>query len=137
MREACADVDDIEDLLEDVYVTRLSFKTVYIQQELADLSIVLLYVGFAALVGGGFVILSLDRPVELTANRALLTAVVAGAATVALAPFAVLLWYVLRIATVARRTAADFGPFTLQREIPADQLEWQIFKTLTEKGKFS
>ena len=122
--EAVADaVDDIEALLEDVHVTRLYFKTVYIQQELASLSIVLLYVGFAALLGGGFVILSYDRLVDLAANPALLTAVVAGAVTLAVAPFAVLLSYVLRIATVARRTAADFGPFMLQRDIPADKLD--------------
>ncbi|NHN46309.1 hypothetical protein G9464_01670 [Halostella sp. JP-L12] len=122
--DAVADaVDGIESLLEDVHVARLYFKTVYIQQELANLSIVLLYVGFAALVGGGFVILSYDRLVDLVANRALLTGVVAGAVTLAVAPFAVLLAYVLRIATVARRTAADFGPFMLQQGIPEDQLD--------------
>jgi hypothetical protein len=61
--------------------------------------------------------------VEATANVALLTALVASVVTLAVAPFAVLLAYVLRIATVARRTAADFGPFMLQREIPEDRLD--------------
>ena len=54
---------------------------------------------------------------------ALSTALVAGVVTLAVAPFAVLLAYVLRIATVARRTAADFGPLMLQREIPEDRLD--------------
>lgn len=51
-------VDGIEALLGDIHVAQLYFKTVYVQQELADLSVALLYVGFAALLGGGFTILS-------------------------------------------------------------------------------
>jgi predicted Rossmann fold nucleotide-binding protein DprA/Smf involved in DNA uptake len=46
----------------------------------------------------------------------------AAAVTVAVAPFLLLLAYVLRIATVTKRTLS-IGPFIL-RETDADEVEW-------------
>jgi hypothetical protein len=47
-----------------------------------------------------------------------------GAHTLALAPFALLTAYVLRVATVARRTLSA-GPFVLRGEDPQDLLDRQ------------
>ncbi|KYH25193.1 hypothetical protein HAPAU_27770 [Halalkalicoccus paucihalophilus] len=130
IRERFADeisgpIDDrlgrLEALLRDIHVARQYFKTVYMQQELADLSKVLLYVGFPALVGGAFVILAYGNLLELELHPYVYTFVVSSTITALFSPFAVLFVYVLRIATVGRRTAADFGPFVLQQRIPDDE----------------
>ncbi|WP_336343031.1 hypothetical protein [Halalkalicoccus ordinarius] len=114
-------LDRLEELLQDVHVARQYFKTVHMQQELADLSKVLLYVGFPTLLGGGFVILGYGNLLELELHPYVYVAVVSTTITALFSPFAVLIVYVLRIATVARRTAADFGPFVLQRGLPDDE----------------
>jgi hypothetical protein len=110
--------DDLESLLEDVHVTSLYFKTVHVQQELADLSKMLLFAGTVALVWGGFVVVSYENILGAGPGRAVPILAICAALAAAFAPFAVLLSHVLRIATVARRTTADFGPFLLQRNIP-------------------
>jgi hypothetical protein len=115
--------DDLRAVFEDVHVARLYFKTVYLQQELATLSKLLLYVGFAALLGDGFVILTYESLAAQLDSTALLL-VASTAVALVVAPFSVLLAYVLRIATVARRTAADFGPFLLQRSVPGEDGEF-------------
>lgn len=114
-------LDRLEELLQDVHVARQYFKTVHMQQELADLSKVLLYVGFPTLLGGGFVILAYGNLLALEFHPYVYAVVVSATITALFSPFAVLIVYVLRIATVARRTAADFGPFVLQRGLPDDE----------------
>lgn len=111
-------LEDLESLLKNIHVTGLYFKTVFIQQELADLSKFLLYIGTVSLLYGGFMIVSYENVLAADPGRAVLTLAVCLALTLAFAPFAVLVAHVLRIATVARRTAADFGPFLLQRQVP-------------------
>lgn len=111
--------EDLRAVFEDIHVARQYFKTVYLQQELATLSKLLLYVGFAALLGDGFVILTYESLAAELGPTALLL-VAATAVALVVAPFAVLLAFVLRIATVARRTAADFGPFLLQQSVPGE-----------------
>ena len=91
------------------------------QQELADLSKVLLYVGFPALVGGAFIVLAYGNLLEMGLHPYVYVVVVSTTVTALFSPFAVLFVYVLRIATVGRRTAADFGPFVLQQRIPGDE----------------
>lgn len=113
--------DDLEALLEDIHVTSLYFKTVHVQQELADLSKMLLFTGTAALLWGGFVVISYENILGAGLGRAVPVLVVCSALAAAFAPFGVLLSHVLRIATVARRTTADFGPFLLQRDIPDEE----------------
>ncbi|WP_331234905.1 hypothetical protein [Natronorarus salvus] len=115
--------DRVEDLLRDIHIARQYFKTVYMQQELADLSKILLYVGFPTLLGGAFVVLAYDNLLALGLHPWVYAAVVALTITALFSPFAVLLFYVLRIATIARRTAADFGPFVLQKELPSEDRE--------------
>lgn len=111
-------LDNLDALLEDIHITGLYFKSVNVQQELADLSKLLIYVGTAALIYGGFIVTSYENVLAVSPGRTALTVVVCAALTAAFAPFGVLLSHVMRIATVARRTSADFGPFLLQRQIP-------------------
>lgn len=116
-------IERLEDLLGDIHVARQYFKTVYMQQELADLSKILLYVGFPTLLGGAFVIVSYGNLLALELHPWVYVLVVSATITALFSPFAVLLTYVLRIATIARRTAADFGPFILQQQLPQEELE--------------
>jgi hypothetical protein len=81
----------------------------------------LLYVGFPTLLGGGFVVLAYGNLLALELHPYVYVLVVGATVTALFSPFAVLIVYVLRIATVARRTAADFGPFVLQRGLPDDE----------------
>lgn len=119
--DATEGLDNLEALLEDVHITGLYFKSVNVQQELADLSKLLLYVGTGALLYGGFIVTSYENVLAATPGRVVLILVICAALTAAFAPFAVLLSHVMRIATVARRTSADFGPFLLQRQIPDEE----------------
>ncbi|WP_293033654.1 hypothetical protein [Natronococcus sp.] len=125
--ELSAAADDqlerLEELLGDIHVARQYFKTVYMQQELADLSKILLYVGFPTLLAGAFVVLSYGNLLALELHSYVYVVVVAATITALFSPFAVLLAYVLRIATIARRTAADFGPFVLQQQLPREDVE--------------
>ncbi|WP_049928129.1 hypothetical protein [Halopiger goleimassiliensis] len=116
-------LDRLEELLGDIHVARQYFKTVHMQQELADLSKILLYVGFPTLLGGSFVIVGYGNLLALEFHPWVYVAVVSVTITALFSPFAVLLAYVLRIATIARRTAADFGPFVLQQQLPREDLE--------------
>lgn len=114
---------EIEDLLEDIHITRQYFKIVQVQQELADLSRWLLYVGFPALVGGGFFVLIYNRLFTMGLGEGVLVLLISLTVAMAFAPFTVLLAYILRVATIARRTAADFGPFHLQKD--TQYVDWE------------
>ena len=114
-------LDDLEALLEDIPITGLYFKSVHVQQQLADLSKLLLYVGTGALLYGGFIVTSYENILAVEPGRTVLIFVVCGALAAAFAPFAVLVAHVMRIATVARRTSADFGPFLLRQQIPDEE----------------
>lgn len=93
----------------------------YAQQELADLSALLSITGFLALLVGSVIAVSYENVLAFNPGRPALVVVVVSAAITALfAPFVVFLVYLFRIALVARRTAADFGPFLLQRGIPGE-----------------
>ena len=104
-----AALEELIDLLEALAVARQTFKTLYVQHELAVLSRLLLYVGFPTLVGGGLLVIVYPTLVESVPLRALVVVAATGVTLVFL-PFIVLLSYSLRIATIAAR-AADFGPF--------------------------
>ncbi|OVE84420.1 hypothetical protein [Natronolimnobius baerhuensis] len=121
--DADRQLERLEDLLHDIHVARQYFKTVYMQQELADLSKILLYVGFPTLLGGAFIVVSYGNLLALELHPSVYAVVVATTITALFSPFAVLLAYVLRIATIARRTAADFGPFVLQQELPEEETD--------------
>ena len=102
-------LDDLIELLEALAVARQTFKTLYVQHELAVLSRLLLYVGFPTLVGGGLLVVGYPQLAEVL-PLSVLVVVAAASVTLVFLPFIVLLSYALRIATIAARTA-DFGPF--------------------------
>lgn len=85
-------------------IARHYVKTIYVQVELAQLSRRLLYVGLLALVTSVLAIVTVSSVVAAPAALFWL------AVTVSFAPFAYLLASILRVATVAQRTAA-FVPF--------------------------
>ena len=103
----------LEPMLEDVHVARQYFKTVYVQLELADLSSHLLYAGSAAFAAGVSLLFGYENLLAAEVGRTGAIAAASIGIGVLFGPFAVLFAHALRIATVARRTAADFGPFFL------------------------
>ncbi|MFC6768730.1 hypothetical protein [Natrinema soli] len=103
-------LEELIELLGFLAIARQTFKTLYVQHELAVLSRMLLYVGFPTLVGGGLLMLSYSRVAEAISSPWLLLPIAAGGVVLVFLPFMVLLSYTLRIATIAARTA-DFGPF--------------------------
>jgi hypothetical protein len=115
-------VDDVIEALELFGPAREHIKTLYFQWELIDLSRTVLYASVPALAVTVATILYAADPATfagVTLGVADLVWVVSAATTVALVPFVVLLSYVLRIATVAKRTLA-IGPFVL-RETRGDR----------------
>ncbi|WP_224448872.1 hypothetical protein [Haloprofundus salilacus] len=120
--EALADVIDV---LKFFGPAREHFKTLYFQWELVNLSRVLLYAALPALVVTVSMMLYVD-PTQFP-GRTLgvdnLVWIVSAATTVTLAPFLLLLSYILRIATVAKRTLA-IGPFILRETDRTDDISW-------------
>lgn len=113
--EAASGLETVVELLKSVGVARQYFKTIYVQQELAQLSRLLMYLGVPALVVAAVTVLLYARPGGPVLSGFALRAFVAAALTVSFAPLVVLLSYVLRIATIARLTAT-VGPFTPAEE---------------------
>ena len=105
---------------------REHFKTLYFEWELIDLSRAMLYSAVPALVvilGG---ILYADNPGSIPGTTFGVENVVwvaSAASTVALLPFVLLLSFVLRIATVAKRTLS-IGPFILRESARTEHIAW-------------
>lgn len=107
-------IDDLVNRLQDIDVARQYFETIYLQEELAVLSRALIYVGFptvVVLISGLFVF---TAPNGASVSRSALALLVPAIITIGLAPLAVLLAFVLRIATVSQRTAVML-PFTTSK----------------------
>ena len=104
---------------------REHFKTLYFQWELVDLSRRILLTAVPALVVSAEMIVFLDVAAfeEVVLGADALVAVVAVATTVAVVPFLLLLAYVVRIATVTKRTLA-IGPFVLREAEDLVGVEW-------------
>ncbi|MEF8852244.1 MAG: hypothetical protein V5A44_02750 [Haloarculaceae archaeon] len=101
-------------------------KTLYFRWELVDLSRVILYAAVPALlVSIGMLLFGNDPSVVsgATLDIANLVWIVAGAVAVAVLPFALLVAYVLRIASVAKRTLA-VGPFVLRDADRSADIDW-------------
>nr|WP_276239354.1 hypothetical protein [Halobaculum sp. DT55] len=106
----------LTDVLELFGPAREHFKTLYFQWELVDLSRSVLWSAVPALAVATGSVLYLSALVPGAPATGVYLAgplVVSTAAVVALLPFAILLSYVLRIATVTKRTLS-IGPFTLR-----------------------
>ncbi|WP_148414469.1 hypothetical protein [Haloferax sp. KTX1] len=118
---------DLVDSLERFGPAREHIKTLYFRWELVDLSRAMFYTAIPALVASLCAVLFLDNPGSVpgvSLGVANLLWVVALITVVSLTPFAVLGSYVLRIATVAKRTLS-IGPFVLRSETREDDLDWE------------
>lgn len=105
---------------------REHFKTLYFQWELADLSRTLLYVAIPAVVVTSGMVLYVDNPGSITgATFGIdnLIWVTSAASVVALSPFVLLLTYILRIVTIAKRTLS-IGPFILRETDRSKSIDW-------------
>ena len=120
----------LEDLVESLTFfgpAREHVKTLYFRWELVDLSRVMLYAAVPALlVSVGMVLYGNDPTVVRGATLGVdnLVWLTSGAVAVAVLPFALLLAYVLRIATIAKRTLA-IGPFVLRDTDRSADIDWE------------
>ena len=127
------EVEDVDEALDDVIEAlelfgpaREHFKTLYFQWELINLSRAVLYAAIPALVVATGMILYVDNPASVpgtTLGVDNLVWLASAASTVALLPFALLLSYILRIATVTKRTLA-IGPFVLRETGRTADVDW-------------
>lgn len=107
--------------LKQIDIARQYFKSVYIQAELARLSRVLLFAGIPAVGGTIYMLLIYSGVTGPGVEIELLPIWVLLAVTLGFTPLAVLFAVVLRVATVAERTAA-ITPFTVPRQESASEL---------------
>ena len=119
--------DDLTATLELFGPAREHFKTLYFQWELVDLSRAILYAAIPALAASVSMIVFFEPEATYhagaTAGVSHAVLLVAAASTVAVFPFAVLLAYVVRIATVTKRTLS-IGPFILRETDRSVDLDW-------------
>jgi len=120
-------LDDLVDTLTFFGPAREHVKTLYFRWELVDLSRAMLYAAVPALLVSVTMILYVTDPAMISGvtlgvdNLVWLTS---AAVAVAVLPFALLLAYVLRIATVAKRTLA-IGPFVLRDTDRSADIDWE------------
>lgn len=104
-----AEFQALEELLESIAIVRQFYKTIAVQQDLATLSRLLVYSGLTALSATLFVAL-VYRTNAVTLPVRTLPVVVSVGIGIVLTPLALFVAYVLRAATIARRTVS-VGPF--------------------------
>ena len=108
-------LDELEDLFLALDATRDYLKTLWIQQELAELSRMMLYTGLPAVIVAALGIFVASEIPGLTIARPTIAVLLSATIAVSLLPLSVLLAYVVRVALIAQRTAA-FGPFIPEAE---------------------
>jgi hypothetical protein len=118
-------LDELIDALELFGPAREHFKTLYFQWALIDLSRLMLYTSIPALLTSIAGVLYLEPALFPDTVLGLRTfgVLVSAAIAVSLLPFALLLSYILRIATVAKRTLS-IGPFILRETDRSRELDW-------------
>jgi hypothetical protein len=119
--DASEAIDDTIEALKFFGPAREHFKTLYFQWELINVSRALLYISVPALTVVGVMLMYVDANAlpGTTLGVDNLVWVTSAGFVVGIAPFVVFIVYVLRIATVAKRTLA-MGPFIL-RETERDE----------------
>ncbi|WP_267643833.1 hypothetical protein [Haloarchaeobius amylolyticus] len=105
-------------LIELLDVTRQYYKVLYLQQELAALSRYVAYTGMAAFLSSTLVIMFYASGYPPVAHEVPLLLIVSATLAVAFSPFSVLFGYVIRVATLVKRTSAP-GAFTPPGERPS------------------
>jgi len=116
---AAAELEAIDELLESIAVTRQFFKTLSLQQDFARLSRAVAYTGLLALAVSVALAL-IYRPDSVTVPAQSLPVVVSLGIGVTVTPLAVFIAYVVRAATIARRTVS-VGPFVPPEERADDE----------------
>ena len=121
-------VEALEQLIEVLRLfgpAREHFKTLYFQWALINLSRRILTASIPALlVSGGMVLFFNDATYSVVIfDVDTLVFVTAGAATISLIPFLLLLVYVVRIATITKHTLS-VGPFILRETDDVAEVEW-------------
>jgi hypothetical protein len=121
-----AALSDLMDLLELYGPTRGFFKSLYFQWELINVSRGMVYAALPGLVVAAYLILAFDATVVGGTLFGVqnLYLLVSAAYAVTLAPFVLLLAYVLRILTVLKRTLAP-GSFVLRDTDHDESLRWE------------
>jgi hypothetical protein len=101
------------------------FKTHYIQWEFVNLSRAIMYVAVPALTTAIAVLLYVDAGVfpGQTLGIDTMTWIVSATATFAVVPFFVFISYMLRVATISKRTGTT-GPFILRDSERLDVFDW-------------
>lgn len=124
--EVLNSLDDLLEMLKLLGPTREHFKTYYFQWELINLSYAIFTTAIPALIAAFTMVLFFDPAfisgTVLGMNSVLL--IVCAAVTIGTVPFIVLFAYILRIATVAKRTLA-VGPFTLREAGGTKEIQWE------------
>lgn len=113
--EAKAELDTAIELLESVAILRQFFKTLAIQQDLARLSRLIAYTGFLALLTAFYLTLVYKSSSGVVVDPAYLPLVTSVGLGIIVTPLALLLSYVIRIATISRYTVS-VGPFVPPEE---------------------
>jgi len=108
-------IDELTDALRGLDVARQYFRTIYVQEELARLSRLLLYVGIPAIVAAALLLPIYRTPAGPTVPRWAIGPLFTLGVVVSLAPISVLFAFVLRITVVSQRTVA-VTPFTTPRQ---------------------
>ncbi|SEP27976.1 hypothetical protein SAMN04487948_1323 [Halogranum amylolyticum] len=118
--------DDLTQVLEFFGPAREHFKTLYFEWELVDLSRKMLYVSVPALTIAVAMLIVVDPSTlpGFTFGIDNMYWIVIGAATVSSIPFFLLGAYMIRLATIARRTLA-IGPFILRESGRTDAIDWE------------
>lgn len=112
---ATEELDAVRDLLKAVAVARQFFKTIAIQQDLAELSRRLVYLGIPVLLVSFYITTTYTTLPSSTIAEPLLPLVVSAGVAIVLLPLAVLLSHMVRLATIARFTVS-VGPFVPPEE---------------------
>jgi hypothetical protein len=124
--DASKSLDELVEVLKFLGPAHEHFKTYYFQWELINLSYAILFTAIPALIVAFAMILLFD-PVVVSGTvggikSALL--IVALAITIAVLPFMLLFAYILKIATIAKRTLA-IGPFRLRETEKSGEIQWE------------
>jgi len=102
---------EVNQSLEQLDVARRFFKTVFIQSQLASLSRRLLYIGIPVQLLSVLLMLAFTAPTGSLPSTGVLQVVVSAIVVLGFAPIVILTAYIIRLSTVAERTAAMY-PFT-------------------------
>ncbi|GAB3668331.1 hypothetical protein [Halopiger thermotolerans] len=112
---AAEHLEELIDALELFGVAREQFKTTYLQRELTRFSQLTIYCGAPSIVAAIVIGLLYADITGASVNVAIMPYIVIGLTVVVLSPLSLLVSYILRTATITRRTAST-GPMIHQKD---------------------